>query len=192
MPSLLSWAKLSSNMKNVKYLFGLLFTVAFLSAAAAAQGHSLRAVHPDDQYVSEQDGFEIGLPADLVKEEDLSNGRSYSWDFNEGLISVLVRTFPDGSVIKSDADIGGFLKGYKGALIRDAGVKFISETPARLGDYSGASYLITVEGNKTQLVVLAWNKFNIVLRGVSNGKIEGSDQLVFNALKTFELHSAAK
>jgi len=73
------------------------------------------------------------------------------------------------------------------------GVKFISETPARLGDYSGASYLVTVDGNKTQLVVLAWNKFNIVLRGVSNSKIEGSDQLVFNALKTFELqHSAAK
>ena len=181
-------------MKNVKYLFGLLFTVIILNAAAAAQSSpSLHDVHPDDQFVSDLDGFEMGLPDDLVKQENLNNGRSYSWDFNEGLISVIVRTFPDGSAIKSEADIGAFLKGYKGALIRDAGVKFISETPARLGDYSGASYLVTVDGNKTQLVVLAWNKFNIVLRGVSNSKIEGSDQLVFNALKTFELqHSAAK
>jgi hypothetical protein len=179
-------------MKNVKYLFGLLFTVAILSAAAAAQGHSLHAVHPDDQYVSQQDGFEIGLPADLVKEENLSDGRSYSWDFSEGLISVTIRTFPDGSAIKNDADVGAFLKGFKGALIRDTGVKFISESPARIGDYSGASYLVTYYGNKTMLVVLAWKKFNIFIRGVSNGKIEGSDQLVFNALKTFELHSNAK
>lgn len=180
-------------MKSLKYLALTIFALALTAAAATAQTHSLRDVHPGDKYSSTDDGFDIALPAEWVKEDQIPTGRRYTWDLKEGTISITIREFAEAEILKTDADRTAFIGGYKGALQKDPGVKFLSESPVKIGEYRGEAYNITVDGEKTLFIVLAWNKFSVVLRGSPNGKIAGSDELIFDALKTFEfVHDAGK
>lgn len=176
----------SPNMKATKYLFVTIFAVVLLAASAAAQNHSIHDVGSGDKFVSTDDGFEIALPADWVNETQLQTGRRYLWKFNEGSISVSIREFVESEELKTDADRTAFIEGYKGALQKDPGVKIISETPVKIGEYRGEAYNITLDGQKSLFIVLAWKKFNVVLNANSNGKFADSDGPLFDALKTFE------
>ena len=60
-------------------------------------------------------------------------GRSCSCDLEEGL--ALVMTNKEDLPIKTDAELAGFLTGFKEGLINKPGVKFFSETKSQIGDY---------------------------------------------------------
>jgi hypothetical protein len=173
-------------MKNSKFLVAFLFTIFVFAASAAAQGHSLHDLHPGDKFVSE-DGFEIALPAAWVKTDQLQHGHRYSWIVTEGSIVVTIRESSDADAIKSDADVAAFLKGYKESLVKDPGVVFFAEVPVKIGEYRGAAYNVTVDGEKTQFIVLVWGKFSIVLFATAHSKVAGSAELISDALKTFAL-----
>ncbi|CAN5331404.1 hypothetical protein BH10ACI3_BH10ACI3_16060 [soil metagenome] len=175
-------------MKNLKSLLALMFTVVLFAGAVVAQQHSLNDVHPDDKFISSEDGFEIALPAGWVKQERLATGRRYTWQVTEGAVSVTIRQFAAANIIKSDDDIVAFLHGYSEALKSDPGVHFISTTRVKIGEYKGEAYEISVDGQPSLFVVLAWGKFNLVLNGTANAKIAGSDKLIFAAVHTFEFN----
>jgi hypothetical protein len=180
-------------MKTSKYLILTIFAAILLAASAAAQNHSIHDVHAGDKFTSADDGFEIALPADWVKETQLQNGRRYLWAFTEGSISITIREFVESEVLKTDADRTAFIEGYKGALQKDPGVKFISESPVKIGEYKGEAFNITVDGERSLFIVLAWDRFSVVLNCNSNGKVAGSDGPLFDALKTFAfVHEGSK
>lgn len=157
--------------------------------AASAQVPSLANVG-DDVYTSTEDGFEIAIPDTCVKISDGEAGRSYNCEIKEGLVLVMINE--EDSPIKTDAELAGFLQGFKDGLINKPGVKLFGETSSKIGDYRGAAYQITIDGDKTLAVALAWEKFTVVVLGKANSKIAGSAELISKAVQSFTFVSPVK
>lgn len=168
--------------KNSKYLISLVFMTLTFTVAATAQLPSLANVG-DDVYTSEADGFEIALPDGCVKASNIEGGRAYSCDVKEGRIAIMINV--DDVPIKTDADLANFLTGFKNGLEKNPSVKIFGETKAQIGDYRGASYQITMDGDKTLIVALAWGKFTVVISGRADGKVANSAELISSAVQTF-------
>ncbi|HRI05046.1 MAG TPA: hypothetical protein PLL77_15020 [Pyrinomonadaceae bacterium] len=168
--------------KNIKYLVSLVFMTLVFAVAATAQLPSLANVG-DDVYTSEADGFEIAVPDGCMKSGLDEGVRSYSCDVKEGRITVLVN--PDNTNIKTNADLANFLRGFKEGLVKNPDVKFFGETTAQIGDYRGASYQITMEGEKTLMVALVWGKFAVLISGRANSKVANSAELISSAVRSF-------
>ena len=171
---------------NFKYFFSLFVMMMAFSAAASAQLPSLANVG-DDVYTSETDGFEIAVPQSCVKTGAGDGGRAYSCDVKEGRIAILVN--PDSAPVKTDADLAKFLKGFKEGMLRDSSIKLFEESPAQIGDYRGAVYKITIDGDKTLMVALVWGKFSVVISGRADSKVANSAELIGAAVQSFAFNS---
>lgn len=172
--------------KNFRYIVSLaVMTIAF-SAAAFAQLPSLANVG-DDVYTSSADGFEIAVPHECVKVAAATDERTYTCNLTEGMIRISVNSNTPG--IKSDGDISMFLKGFKEGLLEETGVKFFGETAAKVGDYRGAAYQITIDGDKTLMIALAWSKFAVVITGRANSNVPNSAELISSAVQSFSFVS---
>ncbi len=168
--------------KTFKYVLSLaIMTIAF-SVVAAAQLPSLANVG-DDVYTSEADGFEIAVPESCVKTGADDGGRAYTCDVKEGRISILVN--PNNAVVKTDADVSGFLRGFKEGLLKNPNIKFFGESTAKIGDYRGGVYQVTLDGDKTLMVALVWNKFSVVILGRADSKVANSADLIGAAVESF-------
>lgn len=168
--------------KNIKYLISLVFMTLTFTVAATAQLPSLANVG-DDVYVSEADGFEIGVPDGCMKSSIVEGTHSYSCDVKEGRIAIIINT--DNPNIKTDADLANFLTGFKQGLVKNPDVKLFGETTAQIGDYRGASYQITMEGEKTLMVALVWGKFAVLISGRADSKVANSAELISSAVQSF-------
>ncbi len=173
-------------MKTQGKLVFCLIALFLLAVAASAQDESLKDLTDDDVFHSKEDGFEIALPAELVQKGKVDNGRTYDWDFKEGSISVVIRHNLSAPASKTDADIAKFLKGVKQTMTEGMKATLLSETPARIGEYRGAAYLMTIDGHKTLLIALAWEKFTVAITGAVANKLPASEKLVFEAVQSFE------
>lgn len=171
---------------KLKNILGLLLMVAAFSAAASAQLPSLANVG-DDMYTSEEDGFEIAVPDGCMKMSSSANGRSYTCELKEGRIVVNVDS--GSTEIKTDKDVADFLTGFKTSLSRDPGIKLLGESPAKIGDYRGAAYQLTLDGDKTIMVAVVWGKFAVTILGRANGKVAGSSELITAAVQSFAFNS---
>jgi len=173
--------------KSINYITSLaIMTVAF-AVAASAQLPSLADVG-HDVYTSTADGFEIAVPHGCVKLTNSETERTYTCDVKEGRIVVTVSV--EGAPINTDADLAVYLKGFKDTLVAAPGVKFFGETPAKIGSYHGAAYQLTVDGDKTLMIALAWGKFTVTITGRAKGDIEHSAELISSAVQSFEFVSS--
>jgi len=173
-------------MTNLKVLFSLLLCLGLFTVAASAQVKSLRSVTDKDVFASEDDGFEISLPEKWVKIEDVPGGTRYQWDVKEGMIAVTIR---EAVARRTAAQIDEFLAGYKSTLAGAEGAKLLGEGPAKIGEYRGKVFNLTIDGDKNMFIVLLWDKFSVVLQGAASSKVAESDKLVFEALQSFEFVS---
>lgn len=172
--------------KNFRYIVSLaVMTIAF-SAAAFAQLPSLANVG-DDVYTSEADGFEIAVPGQCFKVTAATDERTYTCDLKEGRVSVSVSKGDD--LVQTDADLGYFLKGFRDALTKAPDVKIFGETSAKIGDYRGSAFQITIGGDKTLMIALAWGKFAVVITGRANSKVANSAELISAAVQSFSFVS---
>lgn len=171
---------------KLKNILGLLFTVAAFSMAASAQLPSLANVG-NDVYTSADDGFEIAVPNGCMKMTGSGASRSYVCELKEGRIAINISE--DNVDIKSDKDVAFFLTGFKGALEKDPTVKIFGESSAKIGEYRGAVYQITLEGDKTLILALAWGKFAVTIIGRANGKVANSAELISTAVQSFAFNS---
>ncbi len=169
-------------MKILNNLVFAVFAIAIFSIAASAQTASLAAVG-DEVYHSEADGFEIALPNSCVTVKSTEGGRNYICDLKEGRVSVSITL--GTNVIKTDKDVAAFLSGFREALEGDSGVKLLGETSANVGDYRGAAYQLTIDGDKSLMVALVWEKFTVVISGRANSKVANSAELISEAVQSF-------
>ena len=168
--------------KKISYIISFVIMTMAFAVAAAAQLPSLANVG-DDVYISEADGFEIAIPEGCVEVVDGEDGREYRCEVKEGNIKVTID--PNNPEIKSDTDLAAFLKGFKESLAGNPDVKFFGETNAKIGNYSGAAYQLTIGGEKTLVIVLAWSKFAVVISGRANSKVANSAELIGGAVQSF-------
>lgn len=167
---------------KVKNLIGLLFAIAVFSFAAPAQALSLANVG-DDIYTSEDDGFEIALPDGCVKVSASENGRNYMCDLKEGRVVVMIQN--SDPIIKNDTDLKNYLVGFKRGLQKDASVSIVDEIPSKIGEYSGTTYMMTIDGDKSLMVALAWQKFTVTILGRAYSKVPNSAELISAAVQSF-------
>lgn len=172
----------SRNMKILKHISFAVLAIVLFSVAASAQAPSLADVG-DEVYVSEADGFEIAVPKSCVSVKSTAEGHNYICDVKEGRVSVSVTL--GTNVITSDKDVAAFISGFKDALMGDAGVKLLGETSAKVGDYRGAAYQMTIDGDKAMMVALVWGKFTVVISGRANAKAANSAELISEAVQSF-------
>lgn len=66
----------------------------------------------------------------------------------------------------------------------------MGESPSQIGNYRGAAYQITIDGDKTLMVALAWGKFAIVISGRADSKVANSAELIAGAVQSFTFVSA--
>jgi len=173
-------------MKIIKHFSFALIAIALFTFAASAQLPSLADVG-DDVYHSDADGFEIALPDGCVSPRQTDIGRSYVCEVKEGSVSVSITR--GDTPVKSDTDVAAFIQGFRGVLAKDAGVKLVGETSAKIGDYRGAAFQIILDGDKVMMVALVWDKFTVVITGRANGKVANSAELIQNAVTSFEFVS---
>ena len=175
--------------KNFKYIFSLVIMTTAFSAAALAQLPSLANVG-DDVYTSEEDGFEIAVPDQCFKVTAATGERTYTCDLKEGRVSVSISE--GDPPLKTDADLALFLKGFRDTLAKAPDVKVFGETSAKIGDYRGSAFQITIAGDKTLMIALAWGKFAVVITGRANSKVENSAELISSAVQSFTFVSPNK
>ncbi len=167
---------------KLKNILGLLFIVSAFSVAASAQAPSLANVG-DDIYTSEDDGFEIALPDGCVKVSASENGRNYLCDLKEGRVVVMIQN--SDPIIKNDTDLKNYLVGFKRGLQKDASVSIVNEIPSKIGEYSGMTYMMTIDGDKSLMVALAWQKFTVTILGRAYSKVPNSAELISAAVQSF-------
>ncbi len=172
----------SQNMNNFKQFCFLVTTIALFCVAASAQTASLANVG-DEVYHSDTDGFEIAVPKSCMVVKNTADGRNYVCDLKEGSVSVSVTL--GTNVVKTDKDVAAFLTGFKDALAGDSGVKLIGETSAKVGDYRGAAYQLTIDGDKALFVALVWEKFTVVISGRAYSGAANSAELISEAVQSF-------
>lgn len=172
----------SRDMQIFKHVAFLVIAIALFSVAGSAQTASL-ANMGDEVYESEADGFEIALPKACVVVKSAADGNNYVCDVKEGRVSVSVTLGPN--VIRTDKDVAAFLSGFREALAGDSGVKLLGETSAKVGDYRGAAYQLTIDGDKSLMVALVWEKFVVVISGRANSKVANSAELISEAVQSF-------
>lgn len=167
---------------KLRNLLGLLFAVVVFSYVASAQAPSLKNVG-DDVYTSKADGFEIAVPEGCMQMSTSQSGRDYVCELKEGRIAVMIAQ--SEPAIKTDADRKNYFIGFKGALQKNAGIQIVNEMPARIGDYSGTSYVFSLDGDTTLMIALAWEKFTVTIIGRANSKVADSAELIGAAVQSF-------
>ena len=168
--------------KHLNYFISLVIMTLALAVAALAQAPSLANIG-DHVYVSEADGFEIAVPDQCFKVTGGDGDRTYTCDVKEGRVSVSISE--GDAPVKTDADLAAFLTGFKGSLMNAPDVKVFGETSAKIGDYRGAAYQLTLGGDKTLMIALAWEKFSVVISGRANSKVANSAELISAAVQSF-------
>jgi len=172
-------------MKILKQITIVTFVVFLSSIAASAQARSIKSVAEDAVFHSEEDGFEISLPANMVQKQTLKepgkNGRGYMWEFSDAIVAVGVETRP--KAVKTDADIAAVITAYKADALK--GDKILSESNASIGEYRGRSFVVEKDGNKDLIIVLAWEKFVVTLVGANLSKSPETQKLVLEAVQSF-------
>ena len=173
-------------MKILKQITIVTFVVCLSAIAAFSQARSIKSVADDAVFHSEEDGFEISLPANMVQKQTLKeagkNGRGYMWEFSDAIIAIGVEMRP--KAIKTDADIAAVITAYKADALK--GDKILSESNASIGEYQGRSFVVEKDGNKNLIIVLAWEKFVVTLVGANLSKSPEIQKLVLEAIQSFE------
>lgn len=160
--------------------------ICLTSIAAFSQAKSIKTVPDDALFHSEDDGFEISLPANMVRKQSLNQpgkeGRGYMWEFSDAIIVVGVDT--NLKPVKNDTDVAAGVAAYKASSLK--GDKILSESPASIGDYRGTSFVVDQEGNKNLIIALFWDKFRVILVGTNLTKNPEIQKLVLEAIQSFE------
>jgi hypothetical protein len=168
--------------KNIKRIISLVIMTTAFAFVAAAQAPSLADVG-HDIYRSEADGFEIAVPHQCVKVTSADGLREYRCDSKEGLIKVMVN--PVSHAVKTDADIADFTGGFKKGLLEDPGIKILGETGAQIGSYRGAAYQLMMGNDKTIMIALAWETFEVVIIGRADSRVANSAELIGAGVQSF-------
>lgn len=164
-----------------KFLF-LVSIILSGTVMATAQMPSLANVG-DDVYTSEDDGFEIALPDGCVKVSASENGRNYMCDLKEGRVVVMIQNADP--IIKNETDLKNYLVGFKRGIQKDASVSIVNEIPSKIGEYNGTTYMMTIDGDKSLMVALAWQKFTVTILGRAYSKVPNSAELISAAVQSF-------
>jgi len=171
---------------KLKNILGLLLVVAAFSMAASAQLPSLANVG-DDMYTSEEDGFEIAVPDGCMKESKSATERTYRCELVEGIIIIQVQ---EGTVkIQTDKDVRDYLAGFRSGFEKNVQTKLLNESPAKIGEYKGASYTASVGDEKALVIALAWQNFSVTILGRANSKVANSAELIAAAVQSFAFNS---
>lgn len=175
-----------SNFMKLKKLLGLLFAIAVFSVAASAQLPSLANVG-DDVYASEEDGFELAVPDGCMQMTNAGATRTYRCDVAEGFILIQIeeRAIP----AKTDKDVQAYLSGLKSGFEKTAKTKLVNESPARIGEYRGASYSTMMGDDKTILIALVWEKISVTILGRSYASVANSEAKIVKAVSSFAFNS---
>ncbi len=169
----------------IKFSFVALL-VCLSSVAAFSQARSIKSVAEDAVYHSEDDGFEISLPANMVRKQSKNEagktGNAYLWEFSDAAIVVVVEKRSTG--VKTDADVAASVAGYKSAFLK--GDKILSESPAKIGDYRGTAFVTEDDEGKNLILYLVWDKFAVIIVGSTPSKSAEIQKLVLEAVQSFE------
>ena len=173
-------------MKIITKLSIVALFVCLLSVAAFSQAKSIKTVAEDAVFHSDEDGFNISLPADMVqkqaKKEAGRDGHGYLWDFSDAAVVVAVEK--RAKLVKTDADVAEMIATFKAGPLK--GDKILSETPAKIGEYHGAAFVTEKDGEKVICIVLGWDKFNVTIIGSTPSKSPDIQKLVLEAVQSFE------
>jgi hypothetical protein len=124
-----------------------------LSAAAAgmAQKPSLAALPKGERFDSAEFGLSVALPkvpTEIVKD---GTDTEFRWDLTEGRFTIMFGNYLPPTLSFSEDTRQSFLKGYKEDLLTHSHLKYVSESPAAIGDYRGTTYSLEIPSQKLRL-----------------------------------------
>ena len=143
-----------------------------------------------DVFKSDADGFEIALPHACVKVTPTENGRAYVCDVKEGRVVVIVEHVT--TAIDTDDEMAMYLAGFGKTLDTQKNVKVLKQTPVHLGDYRGAAFQLTVDGNNASVTTLCWGKSVMTMSGEVNSADPNAGKLIDTAVQSFAITAKAK
>jgi hypothetical protein len=165
--------------------FAALF-VLLLSFAAFSQAPSIKTVPVDAHFHSEDDGFNIDLPAKMVQRKNINeNGvkaRAYLWEFSDAAVVVSVEMRAKSAT--TEAEVAASIAEYKAARLK--GDKILSESPASIGEYDGVTFVTEKDGAKNLIIYLVYEKIAVILIGSSESKNTEVQKMIAEAIKSFE------
>ena len=174
---------------NIRTLVFLL--IATLAGAVAASGQAVSLADiGHDVFKSDADGFEIAVPHDCFKVTPTETGRAYVCDLKEGRVVVIVDVVV--TPINTDEELAMYLAGFGKTLGTQKNVKVLRQTPTHLGDYRGAAFQLTVDGNNAVVNTLCWGKSVITMSGEVNSTDPNAGKLIDTAVQSFALTAKPK
>ena len=171
-------------------LAGLTLALVF-TVYAAAQVPSLAAMSAGEKFTSAMYGFTISLPIipteTALTDEATERGATISWKFKEGLVRVSYAEYKDGTSVNTKKEREAFLKGYRGVFEKSDQVKSLTEAPYAVGGYSGMTYSMVYNGNKSQTRVLMRGSKVFTITALALNTVPGSEALISKAVNSFRL-----
>lgn len=173
-------------MKTITRISLVALFICLLSVAAFSQAPSIKTLPDDAHFHSEDDGFNIDLPAKMVQRKNINeNGvkaRAYLWEFSDCAIVVSVESRT--KAVSSEADVAAAIAEYKAARLK--GDKILSESPASIGEYDGVTFVTEKDGAKNLIIYLVYEKMAVILIGTSESKNAEVQKMIAEAIKSFE------
>lgn len=180
-------------------LKSIAFVLAFISALAgftAAQeaDPSLSTLPAGEKFISTVAGFSISLPkvpaeTTPVKKED-ETGVEYNWKLREGVFHVQHGQFTNGYIFQPHL-YKPFFDGFKGGLLKDSGIKLVSEDEYKSGRCRGMTYIIDYKGLKGRVRIFAFDNKYFTMTAVSFPNVKDADALLLMAMNSVSISGGA-
>lgn len=189
-----------SFMNRIK---SIVFVLAFISALAGlaagqeakpAPDPTLSTLPAGEKFISTAAGFSISLPKVPAEttpvQKEGETGVEYNWKVREGVFYIQHGQFTNGYIFQPHL-YKPFFDGFKNGLLKDSGIKLVSEDEYKSGGCRGMTYIIDYRGLKGWVRVLAFDNRYFTMTAVSFPNIKDADALLLRAMNSASISGGA-